>query len=285
MSLRQRPRWLGAEREVTEATRRKSFWITLGVLVAISAAAMILPDVLASDDDPSSEVAVFDISPALEPALTDAVAAIDGELEVVPVDSEAAATLAVEAGDADGAVVGAQEPTIIVTSGEQDRLVGAVRQALAATTAVERLEEAGLDAEEIAGVLQAPAPRLELLDAGGDARRGAAFILSLAMYLILIIVMTQVANGVAVEKSNRISEVLLPIVSPTSLLFGKVLGIGCIGVITVLAGASPILVKLTLGGDLPEGLGGALAGGGAWFLLGLALYLVLAGAALSAAAS
>jgi ABC-2 type transport system permease protein len=278
MSLRQRPLWLVAEREVTEATRRKSFWITLGVLVAISAAAMILPDVLASDDDPSYEVAVFDISPALEPALTDAVAAIDGELEVVPVDSEAAATLAVEDGDADVAVVGAQEPTIIVTSGEQDRLVGAVRQALAATTAVERLEEAGLDAEEIAGVLQAPAPRLELLDAGGDARRGAAFILSLAMYLILILVMTQVANGVAVEKSNRISEVLLPIVSPTSLLFGKVLGIGCIGVITVLAGASPILVKLTLGGDLPEGLGGALAGGGAWFLLGLALYLVLAGA-------
>ncbi len=38
-----------------------------------------------------------------------------------------------------------------------------------------------------------------------------------------------------------------------------------------------MLVKLTLGGDLPAGLGGALVGGAAWFVLGISLYLVLAG--------
>lgn len=278
MSAHQSPLWLVAAREVTEALRRKSLWITLAVLAAVSTAVMVLPDVLSSDDPTSYEVALLDTSPALEVALADTVAALDAELEVIAVDSDAAARLAVEDDDADVAVVGTDPPTIIVTSGENDVLVGAVRQALASTDVVEQLQAAGLADDEIADVLQAPAPEIVLLDAGGDARRGAAFLLSLAMYLILIIVMGQVANGVAVEKSNRISEVLLPIVSPTSLLFGKVLGVGLVGVLTVLVGAAPILVKFGLGGDLPDGLGGALAGGGAWFLIGMALYLVLAGA-------
>ncbi|MGK2948580.1 MAG: ABC transporter permease [Acidimicrobiales bacterium] len=278
MSVRQSPLWLVAAREVTEALRRKSLWITCAVLAALSTAVMILPDVLSSDDPTSYEVALLDTRPALEAALVDSVGALDAELEVLAVDSEDAARLAVEDDDADVAVIGGDPATIIVTTGENDVLVGAVRQALASTDAVERLQGAGLDDDEISGVLQAPAPQLELLDAGGDARRGAAFALSLVMYLILVLVMAQVANGVAVEKANRISEVLLPIVSPASLLFGKVLGVGLIGVFTVLVGATPVLVKLGLGGDLPDGLGGALAGGGAWLLLGLALYLVLAGA-------
>jgi ABC-2 type transport system permease protein len=278
MSIRRHPLWLVAAREVTEALRRRSLWITLGVLVALSTAVMVLPEVLSSDDTPSYEVAVVDTDVAFEAALADVVAVTDADLEVFAVDSVDAARLAVEDGDADVAVVGSDPPTIIVTSGRHAGLVGAVRQALASTDAMGRLEAAGLDDDAIAGVLESPVPRLELLDAGGDARRGAAFLLSLAMYLVLVIVMTQVANGVAVEKSNRISEVLLPIVSPTSLLFGKVLGVGLIGTLTVLVGATPILLKLGLGGDLPDGLGGAMAAGGAWFLLGLALYLVLAGA-------
>jgi ABC-2 type transport system permease protein len=37
-------------------------------------------------------------------------------------------------------------------------------------------------------------------------------------------------------------------------------------------------VKAVAGGDLPAGLGPALAGGAAWILLGLVLYLTIAGA-------
>src|SRR5690606_486372 len=116
------------------------------------------------------------------------------------------------------------------------------------------------------------------LDAERADRRGAAFILSLAMYLLLLMLMMSVANGVAVEKANRISEVLLAIVRPGPLLFGKVLGVAVIGLLTLACGVAPLLVKMALGGNLPEGLGGALAGGAVWFVLGTALYLILAGA-------
>jgi ABC-2 type transport system permease protein len=38
------------------------------------------------------------------------------------------------------------------------------------------------------------------------------------------------------------------------------------------------VVKLMIGGDLPAGIGGALAGSVIWFVLGLALYLLIAAA-------
>jgi len=87
-----------------------------------------------------------------------------------------------------------------------------------------------------------------------------------------------VASAVAVEKSNRISEVLLAIVPPRSMLIGKVVGVGTIGLVTLLAGAAPVVARLAIGGDLPEGLGQALAASSVWFIGGLALYLTIAAA-------
>jgi ABC-2 type transport system permease protein len=57
-----------------------------------------------------------------------------------------------------------------------------------------------------------------------------------------------------------------------------VLGIAVTGAVALLGGAVPVVVKLAIGGDLPSGLGTALAVGALWFALGLALYLTLAGA-------
>jgi ABC-2 type transport system permease protein len=85
-----------------------------------------------------------------------------------------------------------------------------------------------------------------------------------------------VANGTAIEKANRISEVLLATVRPPALLFGKVLGVGLAGLLTISAGAAPVAVKVLVGGDLPAGAGSAVLGGLAWFALGLALYLTIA---------
>jgi ABC-2 type transport system permease protein len=90
--------------------------------------------------------------------------------------------------------------------------------------------------------------------------------------------MIQVANGVAIEKSNRISEVLLAVVRPGSLLFGKVIGVALVGLVGLAAGAIPVVVKVAAGGNLPAGLGPAITGGIAWIVLGLVLYLTIAGA-------
>ncbi len=169
-------------------------------------------------------------------------------------------------------------PRVIVQSGEQDTLVGATRQALASTALTARLRDAGLEPGAAAEILQAPPSRVQEIDADNGDRVAASLILSLVLYLVLLMLMIQAANGTAIEKSNRISEVLLPIVRPGPLLFGKVIGVGLVGLASLTAAAVPVVVKLAVGGDLPAGLAPAVFGGAAWFALGLVLYLTIAGA-------
>lgn len=270
--------WLVAGREIRQALRGKAFWIVGGLLLLASAAGMVVPELLSDDDSTRYEVTVVDASDSLAAALEQAVRAIGGEVEVSEAADAAQARARVDADAADVAVVLGAEPVIFVKAGEHDRLMGAVRQALVTDALTAGMIEAGVSEGEARAVLEGPSVRVEELDTEGAARQGAAFILALAMYLLLLMLMMSVANGTAVEKANRISEVLLAIVKPGALLFGKVLGVGVIGLLTLACGVAPMLVKMAVGGDLPEGIGGALAGGGAWFVLGTALYLVLAGA-------
>ena len=58
---------------------------------------------------------------------------------------------------------------------------------------------------------------------------------------MLLLLTSQVASGVAIEKTNSVSEVLLAIVRPHALLFGKVIGVGLIGLFTLACGAIPVL--------------------------------------------
>ena len=269
--------WLVAGREIKQVLRGKAFWVVGGLLLLGSTAAMILPEVLGDDGPPSYHVALVDGSPSLRAALDQSAEALKAHLHLREAPDAAEAQRLVDGDDVDVAVLVGARPEIYVKAGEHDVLVGAVRQALASDALVSGLRDAGVPAAEAQHLLAGPAVTVHELDVAGASRRGAAFILSLVMYLLLLMLMMSVANGVAVEKANRVSEVLLAVVRPSALLFGKVLGVGLTGILTLLCGAGPLLVKMAVGGDLPEGLGGAVAGGAAWFVLGTALYLVLAG--------
>lgn len=269
---------LVVEREVRQALRRKATWVVAGLLLVTSTAAMVVPELTRDDSSPTYRVVVVEGSRALMRILGDAVASGDATLDLTTAPDVSTATRRIEDGDADVGVVGGTTPSILVEKGKHDRLVGAVYQALAADAALQRMQVAGLDPAEARAVLRAPAVGITAVDPGGADRRSAAGVLSFVMYLLLFSLMAQVAGGTAIEKANRISEVLLGIVRPGALLFGKIIGVGLIGLFVLLCGLIPVLVKVILGGDLPNGLGGALAGGAAWFLLGLGLYLVLAGA-------
>lgn len=268
---------LVAAREISEAFRRKSFWAIIGILLLGSTAAMVVPAVVGGGTT-TYRVAVAGRTPAFDAQLTAAVQAIDAKLKLLDAPDAAAAHALVDAKKADLGVVVGDQPTITVRADDHPALVAAAQQALAGRTLTDRLREAGLSPGDIQRVLATPSATVDRLDAGRSDRVGASFAISLVLYLLLLTLMMQVANGTAIEKANRISEVLLAIVRPGALLFGKVLGVAATGLMALLAGLTPVLVKLALGGDLPKGLGGALAAGAVWFVLGLALYLTIAGA-------
>ena len=278
---RYRATWLVAAREVREAFRRKGTWIVIAVFFFGSTAVMVLPAVLGNDERTTYDVALVGSAAGVEASLEALQAELDAEIQVARVGGADTARRQVEAEDTDlgivPAVAAADSPSVIVRSGENEQLVGAARQALARAALADRLGDSGLSDTQVTDALQAPSVRLEQLDQGSNERRIASFVITLVLYLLLFSLMMQVANGVAIEKASRISEVLLAVVRPGALLYGKVLGVALTGVIGLAVGSVPVLVKQLSGGDLPEGLGGALLAGAAWFGLGVVLYLSLAG--------
>ena len=269
-----RTTWLVVERELREAARRKGVWALVGLVLLGSTALVVMPSVFPNGDDTAELVLVGDDRIGVTGAL-DAVP--DPEITVTPAADRDAAALAVEEGDADLAILLNDEVPELLVEDETTEIVAIVREVVTNRVAATRLAAVGIDLAEVTSAFTDAAPDVTLVDAEQSSRQGAAFALTMVLYLVTVILTSQVAAAVATEKSNRVSEVLLAIVPPRSMLAGKVIGVGCIGMVTLLAGAVPVTVRLALGADLPEGLGQTLLVSAVWFVGGLVLYLTLAG--------
>jgi len=264
-------------RELRQVMRRKSFWITIAIALAASTAAVVLPEVLGGHRT-TYEIGTVNVDPATRTALQATEDVLDADITLRAIASRTTAQQAVDDSRVTIAVVGGDSPTVIARSGRNEQLVAVAQEVLARERLTGDLVHAGLSHDAAARAVDQPTIAVQEQQAGQASRRGGAALISLALYLMLLMLTIQVANGTAIEKANRISEVLLAIVRPAPLLFGKVVAVGLIGAMTLLAGAVPVLVKAVAGGDLPAGLLQGLAAGGAWFVLGVALYLTLAGA-------
>jgi ABC-2 type transport system permease protein len=268
--------WLVVERELREALRRKGIWALVGLVFLGATAVVVVPELIPDRGGTADVTIVGDDAIGVTEALE---GVPDPTITVTAAPDRTAAALALEEGDADLAVLlrGEGVPELLVED-EATELVAIVREVVANRVAATRLASEGIDLAEVTAAFADATPEITLVDAEQAGREGGAFALTMVLYLVTVILTAQVASAVAVEKSNRVSEVLLAIVPPRSMLAGKVIGIACIGLVTLLAGALPVTVRFVLGGDLPEGLGRTILVSAAWFLSGLVLYLTIAGA-------
>ncbi|MGD9099037.1 MAG: ABC transporter permease, partial [Anaerolineae bacterium] len=108
---------------------------------------------------------------------------------------------------------------------------------------------------------------------------------TVVLYMSIIISSGELLKSVSKEKENRVIEILMASVSPRQLLTGKVIGLGCIGLLQTVVWLGAGYAMLRLGGqtfDLPQGFKfplSALAWSIVFFLLGYAVYAsVMAGA-------
>ena len=195
-------------------------------------------------------------------------------------DRAIAARRAVRSSDADLAILSV-EPAVIVARHADDRVVAVARQALTVEHATARLKADGVDRSGIAAALRPPRIHLQEVESHRDARFGVAAVASLGVYLLIFMVTMAVANAVAIEKANHVSEVLLATVHPPALLLGKVIGVGIVALVPFAAGAVPVMIRIASGASVPPDTGTVLASSAAFFVVGAALYL-LAAAALGA---
>jgi ABC-2 type transport system permease protein len=271
-------------RELLVGFGRKSYRITLAILALGGLAVAVLPRVLSSDSKPSYTVAGVGNAPSGFDGALDAVAeALEIKVLIERVGDRDAAEAAVVDGSADAALAwppGAdrgqdhEPPTLLQDTSTAPELVAALSNAAVVSSTTQRLAALGVAPEDAARVLAAP-PRSELVATpASTGQAGVGYAVVLVLYLFILLAGNQVAQGVAVEKTNRIAESLLATVRASQLLAGKVVGIGLLAVTGLLATGAPVVVSLLAGGDVdvPDGAVFQIVAGLGWFVLGFALY-------------
>lgn len=179
------------------------------------------------------------------PAVPDAVGRID--VRVTPAAgiaaAESLATRAVVSKEVDGYVVldastlrgeraryAGRKATAV---GDMRRLETALRQSALAA----RLERASLSSSLVDSLtrsrLELESERLTEHGRGSDASRRANAMFAVAvaflLYMSMLLYGQMVMRGVLEEKSTRVAEVVMSSVSPETLLAGKVIGVGAVG--------------------------------------------------------
>ena len=99
------------------------------------------------------------------------------------------------------------------------------------------------------------------------------------LYLAITVYGGYVLTGVVEEKSSRVVEVLLSRLPPSSLLGGKIAGIGLAGLaqFAAVAAAAAATLLITRPSGLPPGIYAAIPMLMVWFVLGFAFYSLLHG--------
>ncbi|MDH6280889.1 ABC transporter permease [Prescottella agglutinans] len=277
---------LVARREFLTQVRKKSFLISNAiVLVAIIGGIVAVSIFSGSDDESRSKVGLVG-DQTLSAALIATGDAAGNPVEVTEVGDEQTARTQVENGDLDVAVVqGAGGGVTAITKSEIDTTLRIVLDgAVAAQAQNTALAAQGVDAAQLAESTKSAVVTVDSIDPP-DPERGQRIALSTAvvvlLYMQIMVFGMYVAMGVVEEKSSRVVELLLSTLRPLQLLWGKVIGIGAVGLAQLTTygvagvGAGVATGVLTLGGTA----WGTLAGTLGWFVLGFAFFAVLYAAA------
>ena len=255
---------LVARSEFVRRIRSKWFILTTLLAPVLAVAVGVLPVVaivMADGDDQPRVIAVVDESGALvEPLraaappllrVIDAGAALD-TLRAQVLAGRLDGLLVLPAGVLDGSARASFSSRGGGGLSQQSELRGLVRE----TVRAERARAAGASPDVLAA-LDAPT-RLDFVTVSeeGDAAGGAeigflvANVLGLLVYVAVLLYGAMVMRGVIEEKANRIVEVIVSSVRPFDLLMGKVLGIGAVGLLQLVAWGGLLLAMSAAIGPL-----------------------------------
>jgi ABC-2 type transport system permease protein len=115
------------------------------------------------------------------------------------------------------------------------RDVERIRNAVSQSVMFNQLRQAGADPRMVDAIartrVQMPTERITERGRGGSGQVGALLAIGIAFLFYLSIVMhgQNVLRGVLEEKTTRVAEVVISSVRPETLLAGKVLGVGAVG--------------------------------------------------------
>ncbi len=265
-----------ARREFSERVRTRAFQISMVVTLLIVGAVAVLAGVLGGDGATDYTVGAQGAeASAIAGAARGAAPGFDARVKVRRFEGSVQARAAVTGESVDAAISGG---VILTRDKPPDELEQLLQAAARQVRAGEALRSEGVTGEEARRALDPPPLRTRALEGEGDSGdEGVAFTASLLLYLQLIVYGLAVASGVVEEKSSRVVEVLLATIPPRSLLAGKIIGIGLLGLLQLLLTAVVGLGLASASGaiELSADDAGVLAVVLVWFLLGYLLWACL----------
>ena len=267
---------LVARRELVEQVRGKSFLISTAITLVILCAIIVVPRLFGVGRPETFDVGVVGgASAQVGQALAAQADAAGVKVRLRQPADLAAAEADVRDGKLDLAIVDGRE--LVAKSDVDEQLSVLAQSASRAVRAQEGLAAAGLDQAEIQSAL-APPPlpvrSLEPVDQTERSKRAIATVSIFLLYGQLIGYCFAVAMGVVEEKATRVVEVLLAAVRPVQLLAGKVVGLGLVGLIQLVAiGVVGLTVAIAVDAiSLPASAFGTIGWVLVWFLLGYGFY-------------
>jgi ABC-2 type transport system permease protein len=274
MSARRRMWPIVARREFVERARDRGFQVSTAITLLLLVGVIV---VSAAFNRPTS----FDLvvvgagSEVLGGEVRVAADALGFEVKVLALPDRTEAERAVDAGDADAALVNGD--AIVVRDEPPGQLVGLIQAVSLRERSRQALVAAGLSDDQVdAALLQRPLPveALEPVDARRNESATVAFVGVLLLYGQLFAYGYWVAAGVVEEKSSRVVEVLLATLRPSHLLRGKILGIGLLGLLQLLLiGLVGLFASNAVGSlEFPTGAIATMGVVLVWFVLGFFFY-------------
>ncbi|MEN8239723.1 MAG: ABC transporter permease [Actinomycetota bacterium] len=241
--------WIVAKREFMERSKTNAFRITLVGLSVLIIVGIFGVSVITGDAD-AAAIGVGGVSPEGIVEDIEAVAEASGEdVIVTEYDSEALARDAIESGTVEAVLIDGE--TVVSQSSPSATVSSILATAAQANARKQVATELGLSDADVAMLVVPivvqfvelePTDAAEPEDSGDEARAVASFLSSMVLLTTIMMFGQFVAVGIVEEKQNRIVEVILSRVRTSSLLIGKVLGIGALGLLQVAAlGAAAVL--------------------------------------------
>ncbi|GAB2741060.1 ABC transporter permease [Nocardioides pakistanensis] len=267
--------WLVALRSLTEQVRSRTFKVVTGLLLLLSIGGVVAPQLIGDDETTYTLATVGEAPTGLVAALEQAESGGDFTVEFVEREDRAAVRRTVADGDATAGLVGDKLFTFSEADGTFPVLVA---QAAVAVETTRRLSQAGLTPEQIQGLQSVrPPEQVSVGRVADEDRAGLGFLVGIVLYIAITFAGNAISTTVAMEKSTRISEVLLAVLRPSQALVGTVLAVGIVTFVQLLVLAVPLAigVRVTDAIGLPAVAAGDLALAVAWFVVGFTLYAFL----------
>jgi ABC-2 type transport system permease protein len=269
---------LVAGREIRERLRSRLFRLVTAILLAVVAAAVVIPTVH-SGTTQSQRIGVVAGSPSLTAELQDLARSAGITVQLVSEPGLPQARAALSAGRLDMVVDGTGEILVKNPISASDTSAGAryVRDVSLSLGEQRAFAQAGLTSKQAAIVATAGPLPVESIQPGKTPRTTSEATALLGVILIFIVLtqyLTWTLMGVMEEKASRVVEVLLATVRPIQLLGGKVIGIGAVALAQAAALVAVALVLAeAVGSSLVHGTAPLVAAATlAWLVLGYAFY-------------